>query len=128
MTKANITHAIEIEPFTTKDGSIIKELMHPDHHSNKQQSVAEATIPVGSKTLLHKHFKTEEIYYIKKGMGRMTLGDKSFIVAPDDTICITPKTAHCIENIGNEPLILMCCCAPAYSHEDTEIITNNTSC
>lgn len=122
MTKTNITHTLEIEPFITKDGSIIKELMHPEHHANEHQSIAEATIPTGSKTLLHLHRKTEEIYHIKVGTGRMTLGDNDFIVTPNDTICIKPGTAHCIENIGEEALVLLCCCAPCYSHEDTKLL------
>ena len=36
-------------------------------------------------------------------------------------VCIPPKNQHCIENIGGIPLILLCCCSPAYSHEDTLI-------
>ncbi len=122
MIKIHITHALEIEPFITKDGSIIRELMHPDHHASEYQSIAEATIPAESKTLLHQHNKTEEIYHIKTGTGRMTLGSKSFIVTPNDTVCIKPETAHCIENIGEEPLVLLCCCVPGYSHEDTELL------
>ncbi len=117
------THALGIEPFITKDGSIIRELMHPDHHSSERQSIAEATIPIRNKTLLHRHNKTEEIYHIKEGTGRMTLGNKDFTVAPNDTICIKPGTAHCIENIGEKPLVLLCCCVPGYSHEDTELLT-----
>ncbi len=122
MVKTHITHTFEIEPFITKDGSIIRELMHPDHHASEYQSIAEATILTGNKTLLHQHQKTEEIYYIKTGTGRMTLGSKKFTVVPNDTICISPETAHCIENIGDEPLVLLCCCTPSYSHEDTELL------
>ncbi len=122
MTKTCVTHSFEIEPFITKDGSIIKELMHPKHHASEHQSIAEATIPAGNTTLLHLHHKTEEIYHIKAGTGRMTLGSKNFTVTPDDTICIKPETAHCIENIGEEPLVLLCCCAPGYSHEDTILL------
>ncbi len=118
----HITHAFEIEPFITKDGSIIRELMHPNHHANEHQSVAEATIPIGNQTQLHLHHKTEEIYHIKTGIGRMILGHKNFTVAANDTICIKPGTAHCIENIGKEPLVLLCCCAPSYSHEDTKLL------
>ncbi|MGW8223534.1 MAG: cupin domain-containing protein, partial [Syntrophobacteria bacterium] len=34
----------EIHPYVTKDGAIIRELMHPEVHGNSNQSLAEATI------------------------------------------------------------------------------------
>jgi mannose-6-phosphate isomerase-like protein (cupin superfamily) len=32
---------------------------------------------------------------------------------------IPPGTRHKLWNTGPEPLKLLCCCAPPYSHEDT---------
>lgn len=112
----------DVTPYITKDGSEIRELMHPSVQGNKQQSLAEATVLVGGKTLLHKHTVTEELYHITRGRGLMTLGDKSFEVIINDTVCILPGTAHCIENLGEEPLVLLCCCSPAYAHDDTALI------
>lgn len=108
-----------VVPYITKDGSEIRELMHPAVHGNQNQSLAEATVAPGATTQLHKHLKTEELYHITGGQGLMTLGDTRFEVYPGDTICIKPGTPHCIENTGKEPLVLLCCCSPAYSHEDT---------
>lgn len=107
------------KPYVTRDESEIRELMHPIIHGNANQSLAEAIVQVGNKTLLHKHVVTEEIYHITQGQGLMTLGDDSFRVYPGDTILITPGTLHCIENTGAEQLKVLCCCSPAYSHEDT---------
>ena len=112
----------DVTAYITKDGSEIRELMHPAVHGNHRQSLAEATIPVGGKTLLHRHLVTEELYHITRGEGLMTLGETQFIVQPGDTICIQPGTAHCIETVGDVPLVLLCCCAPAYDHLDTEIL------
>ncbi len=111
-----------VRPYITKDGSEIRELMHPSVQGNKLQSLAEATVPVGTKTLRHRHAITEELYHITSGHGLMTLGDEHFEVFVGDTVCISPGTAHCIENVGNEPLILLCCCTPAYAHDDTELV------
>lgn len=116
------THLAEIEPYLTKDRSEIRELMHPDVHGNKQQSLAQASVPVGAKTLLHRHDITEELYFVQSGFGEMTLAEQVFAVKPGDTICIPPGTAHCIKNIGKVDLLLLCCCSPAYSHEDTEVL------
>lgn len=118
----------ENEVFVTKDGSNIRELMHPGVHGKKglgisKQSLAEATVPAGICTLLHKHQKTEELYHVTAGQGLMTLGDDQFEVSVGDTICIPPGTAHCIKNTGSEELRILCCCTPAYSHEDTELLS-----
>jgi mannose-6-phosphate isomerase-like protein (cupin superfamily) len=101
--------------------------MHPDVHGNRAQSLAEATVPAGRRTLLHRHQLSEELYHITAGRGRMTLGADCFAVQPGDTIFIAPGTAHCIEAIGDEPLRLLCCCAPAYSHGDTELLEQGTA-
>lgn len=111
-----------VKPYITKDGSEIRELMHPAQHGNHAQSLALATVFPGTRTVLHRHRKTEEIYHITAGRGLMTLGDKRFEVLMGDTIGIMPGTAHCIECVGTVALQLLCACAPAYAHEDTELI------
>lgn len=78
----------KIEPYVTKDGSEIRELMHPARHGNRARSLAEATVPPGKKTALHRHRATEEIYHVTHGMGRMTLAGEILDVGPGDTICI----------------------------------------
>ena len=111
-----------IKAFATKDGSEIRELMHPQVHGNVRQSLAEAIVHSGQQTLLHKHHVTEEIYHITQGQGLMTLADEQFEVCTGDTICIPPGTPHCIKNTGELPLKILCACSPAYSHQDTELL------
>jgi mannose-6-phosphate isomerase-like protein (cupin superfamily) len=112
----------EVGAYVTKDGSTIRELMHPSVHGNRNQSFAEAIVEPGAHTALHRHVVTEEIYHVTAGEGRMTLGDAQFPVRAGDTICIPPGTGHCIENTGTEKLKILCACAPAYAHEDTELL------
>jgi mannose-6-phosphate isomerase-like protein (cupin superfamily) len=116
------TEYARITAFATKDGSEIRELMHPATHAVRHQSLAEAIVAPGQTTALHRHEKSEELYHITAGLGRMTLGTQSFGVAPGDTICIPPGTPHCIENIDTGPLRILCCCAPPYAHDDTELL------
>jgi mannose-6-phosphate isomerase-like protein (cupin superfamily) len=111
--------------YRTKDGSEIRELMHPDHHGNRKQSLAEAIVRPGQETLLHKHLRTEELYHITAGRGLMTLGAERFEVGVGDTILIPPGTEHCIRNIAETLLRILCCCTPAYSHDDTLIVTGD---
>ena len=116
------THYADVVPFVTLDGSTVRELLHPRLHGNHRQSVAEAIVPPGASTRLHWHQQSEEIYHITAGEGVMTLGEERFAVRRGDTICIAPGTRHCIENIGRDELRLLCCCAPAYAHEDTHLV------
>lgn len=111
-----------IPVYTTRDGSSIRELIHPEQHGNRQQSLAEATVAPGEKTLLHRHRQSEEIYHITAGHGTMTLGEERFSIQPGDSICIPPGTAHALENSGEIPLKVLCCCAPPYRHDDTELL------
>lgn len=113
----------DVAAYITKDGSEIRELLHPSTHAVRNQSLAEAVIPPGTTTLLHRHRHSEEIYHVTQGRGRMTLGDTQFVIEPGDSILIVPGTAHCVSNDGEVPLRILCCCAPAYAHEDTELLT-----
>lgn len=112
----------DVEPYITKDGSQIRELIHPIQQEGMPISLAEATIGRGTRTLEHTHEASFEIYYILEGQGRMFLGTEEFEVQPGDTILIEPGTAHCIRNTGKAPLRLLCCCHPPYDHEDTVIL------
>jgi len=108
--------------FTTRDGSLIRELMHPAQHGNRQQSLAEAIVKPGQTTILHRHRRSEELYHITQGQGLMTLGNEQFVVQASDTVCIPPGTAHCVLNTGDIDLHILCCCSPPYSHDDTELL------
>ncbi len=112
----------DVTSYITKDGSIIRELMHPAMQGNHAQSLAHATVPTGKRTLLHRHHQTEKLYHVVGGRGRMTLGKDTFSVKTGDTVCIPPGTPHRIEATGPTPLRILCCCSPAYSHEDTELL------
>ena len=111
-----------VAAYVTRDGSQVRELMHPGVQGNAAQSLAEATVLPGQVTALHRHAVTEELYHFTAGSGTMTLGERRFPVAAGDTVLIAPGQAHCVENTGTVPLVLLCCCSPAYSHDDTELI------
>ena len=120
------TRYADIVAYATKDGSQIRELMHPAAHGNARQSLAEATIFAGQKTVLHRHLESEELYHVTHGLGTMRLGAREFAIAVCDTVLIPPGTAHCIE-AGAETLRILCCCSPAYRHEDTQLLEEDAS-
>jgi mannose-6-phosphate isomerase-like protein (cupin superfamily) len=112
----------DIQAYITKDGSVIRELMHPAVHGNRAQSLAEATVPPGATTRLHAHRTSEEIYHFTAGEGLMTLGGERFPVRAGDTVCIPPGTPHQVTNDNDVSLVILCACVPPYAHEDTELL------
>lgn len=115
----DIRNLEKLIPFTTKDGSEIRELLAWRNSSIRNQSLAEARLSVGGSTQEHFHIKTEEIYYITDGTGRLRIEDELHEVGPGDAIAILPGKRHKLWNTGREPLRLLCCCAPAYEDDDT---------
>lgn len=111
--------------YVTKDGSLIRELMHPGVHDNRNQSLAEAVIEPGARTILHRHRASEELYHVTRGQGRVSLGAKTLTLRPGDTVHIAAGTPHCVENTCAEPLHILCCSSPAYSHADTELLEDD---
>jgi len=111
----------DVAAFITKDGSEIRELLAHRNSSIQNQSLAEARLPAGSSTQEHYHARTEEIYLITAGHGRMRIEGETAEVKPGDAIAISPGKKHKLWNTGAGVLTLLCCCAPAYEHSDTFI-------
>jgi mannose-6-phosphate isomerase-like protein (cupin superfamily) len=107
------------QAFITADGSSIREFAGVPSGNAVQQSLAEATVPAGGETVEHFHPIAEEIYHLTSGSGTLRLGDEQAEVRAGDTVVIPPGVRHKLWNPGPEPLVLLCCCAPPYSHGDT---------
>ena len=110
------------DPFITADGSSIRELAGIPSGNAVNQSLAEATVPPGGETQAHFHRRTEEIYLFTAGSGRMRLGDEERPVRAGDAVVIPPGVPHKLWASAGAPLVLLCCCAPAYAHEDTVLL------
>lgn len=115
----------DIPAFITKDGSEIRELLAHRNSAIRNQSLAEARLEVGASTQEHYHTRTEEIYFITHGVGRIRIGEEIRTIGVNDAIAIPPGQRHKLWNTGTEPLRVLCCCAPAYEHGDT-VLTEPT--
>ncbi len=118
----DVRNITDMPAFTTKDGSEIRELLAHRNSGIRNQSLAEARLPTAASTIRHFHPRTEEIYYILEGTGRMQIEDAVVDVRPGDAIAILPGQIHQITNNGEGVLKFLCCCAPAYEHEDTVMV------
>ncbi len=107
--------------FVTKDTSKIREILAPRNSLIRQQSLAEAVVPVGGATEEHYHATSEEIYYILGGTGEMQVEGQSFPVREGDAVALLPGERHKIWNRGDQNLVFLCICVPPYEHDDTVI-------
>jgi mannose-6-phosphate isomerase-like protein (cupin superfamily) len=108
-----ITSCHELEPFTTKDGSTIRELMH-----TPSQSLAEAVVRPGQATERHYHARSQELYAFLEGGGELEVDGAVRRVAAGDTVLIPAGAWHTLTG-GPEGARFLCCCAPPYAHDDT---------
>ena len=109
----DVARRAELEPFTTKDGSQIREYLHTN-----AQSLAEATLAPGQSTRRHYHAISEEIYLLVDGGGTMELDGEEREARTDDAILIPPGAWHTL-TAGPEGVRLLCCCVPPYHDDDT---------
>lgn len=105
-------------PFTTKDSSTIRSILDRTNAPVQNQSLAEATVPLGAATQLHFHKLSEEFYFMLEGTGKMTVNGETREVGPGDAILIPAGAWHTIR-ASISALRFLCCCAPPYAHEDT---------
>lgn len=108
-----LTSLTDVEPFTTKDGSTVREL-----HHTAAQSLAEAALEPGQATQRHYHALTEEIYLLTAGGGVLEVDGESREVGVGDAVVIPPGAWHEL-TAGSAGARLLCMCAPPYSHDDT---------
>jgi mannose-6-phosphate isomerase-like protein (cupin superfamily) len=102
-----------LQPFTTKDGSTIREYLH-----TADQSLAEATLAAGQSTQRHYHASSEEIYLLLEGGGMLEIDGEERAVTAGDCALIPRGAWHQVtaSELGAR---LLCCCTPPYSDEDT---------
>jgi mannose-6-phosphate isomerase-like protein (cupin superfamily) len=115
----HVSNLDDAAPFTTLDGSTIRELAGAVSIPTANQSLAEATVPVGGATDEHYHRLSEELYFFQSGAGRLRVGDEQRDVRAGECVVIPPGAIHKLINTGEVPIRLLCCCAPPYTDADT---------
>lgn len=105
----------------TRNGSTVVELIRPEQQGSRHLSLALATVAPGQCTRRHRHRRSEEVYYILTGEGELERGGQRLLLKAGEAALIKPGEEHCIRCCSGEPVRMLCCCAPPYQHEDTEI-------
>src|SRR5205085_2376033 len=105
----------------TPHGSEIRPLIDRTTSNIELCSLAEENLPAGAAVGRHFHVETEEIYYILRGTGRMTVGAEVRDVVAGDAIFIPRRHMHTLENTGQEPMTILLVCGPAYTYDDHHV-------
>ena len=117
----NIVSREEIRAYRTKDGSLVREIVHPDHIPARNLSLAEARLERGASTALHYHDESEEVYYVIAGRGILMIAGEETDIGPGQAALIPPRSRHRVANTGDEDLVFLCLSSPPYTHRDTKI-------
>jgi mannose-6-phosphate isomerase-like protein (cupin superfamily) len=116
-----LKHLKDCQEFIAGDGSLLRELLHPDKTCLQiQYSLAYAKVMAGEMTKPHK-LKSSEVYYVTAGKGLMHIDEESIEVNRECAVYIPPNSTQYIENTGNSDLKFLCIVEPAWRKEDEEI-------
>ena len=67
----------------------------------------------------HIHTHQEERLEVVEGTVRCRVAGREYVLERGSVMVIPPGTPHKLFNPGSDPLVLLCCCAPAYEDDDT---------
>ncbi|MFV0338432.1 MAG: cupin domain-containing protein [Chthoniobacterales bacterium] len=110
--------------FTTADSSTIRSILDLSNAPVKNQSLAEASLPAGAKTIRHYHKLSEEFYFFLSGRALMEIDGEEKEVKKGDCVLIPPGSWHQVT--AYEEARFLCCCAPPYAHSDTYFADEQT--
>ena len=111
----------DCEEIIAGDGTVLRELLHPDKQDiNLRYSLAYAILPVGKTSIPHS-LKTSEVYYIISGVGEMSIDSEVRRIEPGDAVYIPPNAIQFLHNYGDKPIAFVCLVDPAWRKEDETI-------
>ncbi len=107
---------------TALDGATIYELLSGEDYI-KEIGLAYGSLPKKRKAIKHKHEKSEEVYYILSGEGRVKVSKSYKDIKKGDVIYIPKNFAHALENTSDDKeLKLLCISDPRYENKDFIIV------
>ena len=84
--------------------------------------VLAAAAPAGSPHPIHRHPRAEEVFYVLRGTGHLTVGDHlAYVVQPGFLMFVPRDVPHTITASDSEPLVWISVVAPNEDAPDTEV-------
>ncbi len=114
--------AASLPRFTASDGCHLAEVIHPHNDGTAPGvSLARASLEPGQATSPHT-LDFLEIYYVLSGRGVMHAGQESQEVSPESCVYLPPGVEQWLENTGNQTLVFLCVCHPAYDPKSDHLV------
>ena len=103
----------EGETIMLREGSSIVKIKIAKSHGYKSMSFLASSLPPGDIIPIHKHLNEDEIIFIHKGKGVLTLGEREYSFT-EDLVAMVPKGAwHGITNTGTDHIEMRFAYSPA---------------
>jgi mannose-6-phosphate isomerase-like protein (cupin superfamily) len=115
----NIRNPKTIPAVESEHGEIIYELFGTSAGGSQAHSLAQIVIPPGKASLKHYHPVAEESYSVLSGTARMELDGETALLGPGDSVMIAPPQVHQIFNVGEDNLVMLVVCAPAWTPDNS---------
>jgi mannose-6-phosphate isomerase-like protein (cupin superfamily) len=74
--------------------------------------------PGGPRGKVHRHTRADNVYIVKRGVGTLTVEDKTYTVREDDIIFIPADMKHSLSNLSDDVFQIFEIYAPAGKHFD----------
>jgi mannose-6-phosphate isomerase-like protein (cupin superfamily) len=98
---------------------IIYEMFGMAVADSRAHSLAQIVIPPGKASRKHYHPVAEESYTVLSGTARMEMDGETAVLNPGDSVIILPPQVHQIFNTGENDLVLLVVCAPAWTPDNS---------
>lgn len=103
---------------TALDGATVYELLLPNERKDLGIGLAIGSLPLRKDAIPHYHKKSEEVYYVISGRGKVKVDERIFEVQKGSAIYIPKNAIHGLQNSTDEKLEVLCLSSPFYTHED----------
>ncbi len=90
-------------------------------------SMAHVVMEPKNVSLLHKHSRMSEIYFILKGRGILYHNNKALEVEKGAYLALPPNTSHKLENVGNDDLEHLVLAVPPFNASDVILLNEKIS-
>jgi mannose-6-phosphate isomerase-like protein (cupin superfamily) len=101
------------------EGVDVREVAGPESGTAVNQSLVRAVLAPGARTIEHLHRRSEEVVWVLEGSAVVRIDGVPQAAAPGSCVVIAPGARHQLTNTGDGELIVLACCAPPYSPQDT---------
>src|SRR5215470_9195168 len=74
--------------------------------------------PGGPRGKLHHHTNADNVYIVKRGVGTLSIEDKTYAVRENDVVYIPAGVRHSLSNLSNDVFEIFEVYAPSGKHMD----------